>query len=68
MCVKCWHAEDSGIESFRQRFRDYDKFIGQEPKIRYIETALSTHCNLSCRMCNDNFSSKWKLIKNRNVS
>jgi len=68
MCNKCWHAEDSGIESFRQRFKDFDKFIGQEPKIRYIETALSTHCNLSCRMCNDNFSSKWRLINNPGIS
>lgn len=68
MCDKCWNAEDNGIESFRQQYKQYDKFIGQQPKIRYIETALSTHCNLSCRMCNDTFSSKWKLIKNPGMS
>ena len=68
MCDKCWRAEDNNTQSFRQQFNQYDKFIGQEPKIRYIETALSTHCNLSCRMCNDTFSSKWKLIKNPGMS
>ena len=68
MCEKCWRAEDSGVQSFRQRFKQYDKFIGSKPELRYIETALSTHCNLSCRMCNERFSSKWKLINNPGMS
>lgn len=68
MCDKCWRAEDNGVESFRQQFKQYDKFIGNKPELRYIETALSTHCNLSCRMCNDTFSSKWKLINNPGMS
>ena len=41
MCDKCWNAEDNGIESFRQQYKQYDKFIGQQPKIRYVEKGFN---------------------------
>lgn len=62
-CRACYDVEDSGGTSLRQEFSaQFDKHIGDK-KIRYIETALSTHCNLTCRMCNEDYSSKWKLLK-----
>lgn len=67
-CHKCWHAEETtGVSLRTQSIEDFGEFVGNS-KIRSIETALSTHCNLSCRMCNETFSSKWKLINNPNQS
>jgi MoaA/NifB/PqqE/SkfB family radical SAM enzyme len=67
-CHRCWHTETTGNQSLRlESFDGFGKFIGNG-KIRYIETALSTHCNLACRMCNETFSSKWKLINNPGMS
>lgn len=62
-CHKCMTDEDSGLVSMRTEF---NKLFTETdvPKIRYIETALSTHCNLACRMCNETFSSKWFQYKN----
>lgn len=59
-CNACWSIEKSNSRSLRiemnERFKSFDK------KIRYIETAFSTHCNLTCRMCNEDYSSKWKQL------
>lgn len=65
-CHRCYTAEKNGIESQRTTYgkMGWDKYIGQKPKVRFLETAFSTHCNLACRMCGEEFSSKWKLINN----
>lgn len=64
-CHRCWQPENNGGGSLRLiANKVFDKHIDKPKKIRYIETALSTHCNLACRMCNETFSSKWKLINN----
>ncbi|MDA9374035.1 twitch domain-containing radical SAM protein [bacterium] len=64
-CNACWSIEKSNSPSLRtvmnERFKSFDK------KIRYIETAFSTHCNLTCRMCNEDFSSKWKQLINPSI-
>lgn len=62
-CRVCYESENHGsIESMRTMFNKLYGFSSK--KIKYIETALSTHCNLACRMCNETFSSKWFQYKN----
>lgn len=65
-CHRCYSAEKNGVPSQRTTFTEmgWDKYIGGKPKVRFLETAFSTHCNLACRMCGEEFSSKWKLINN----
>lgn len=64
-CHRCWDLEDVGAVSLRNEMNE--KFQINDKKIRYIETAFSTHCNLTCRMCNEDFSSKWKQLINPNI-
>lgn len=67
-CHRCWHSERTSNDSLRlQSFEGFGDYIGNK-KIRYIETAFSSHCNLACRMCNETFSSKWKLVNNPGMS
>jgi molybdenum cofactor biosynthesis enzyme MoaA len=62
-CGVCYDNERNfDGTSLRTEFNKHYKFDSK--KIRYIETALSTHCNLACRMCNETFSSKWFQFKN----
>lgn len=64
-CQQCYDEEKSGRSSMRTSMNDkYGSSILNDPKIKYLETAFSSHCNLACRMCNDTASSKWKLINN----
>jgi len=64
-CRQCTSEEINGTTSMREKLNGmYSQHIGKKPKLRYIELAFSTHCNLACRMCNETFSSKWKLINN----
>ena len=67
-CHRCHHAEESGHTSLRTFSNRWNKHIGETPKIRFLETAFSTHCNLACRMCDETFSSKWKLINSPGIS
>ena len=63
-CAKCWEIENSGgVDSPRQFWnRRYFDQIGKPPKIKYLELGFSTHCNLACRMCSPEYSSKWHNI------
>jgi len=64
-CRQCYEEEKLLGDSMRTGFnKKYSKFVDTEPKIRYLETSFSSHCNLACRMCNETASSKWKLINN----
>jgi len=64
-CRQCIKEEKHDIPSMREQLNGkYSQYIGKKPKLRFIELAFSTHCNLACRMCDESFSSKWKLINN----
>lgn len=64
-CNKCWEQEASTGRSMRTDFNEkYGSHIEKEPKLRYLEIGFSTHCNLACRMCDEEYSSKWSTIKN----
>jgi len=62
-CTKCWDIEDSGSMSPRNFWNEkYKHLIGEEPKLKFLEIGFSTHCNLACRMCSPQYSSKWHNI------
>jgi MoaA/NifB/PqqE/SkfB family radical SAM enzyme len=61
-CKRCYEEQLAGKKSLRQRVnanaatKEYDL---ENPKITYLELAISNDCNLMCRMCLGRYS--WKL-------
>lgn len=69
-CRKCKSEEKAGKPSLRTYANDVlklDKYIGTKPTIRYLDIKFGTHCNLACRMCGEDRSSKWQMINNPGV-
>ena len=65
-CEPCWRDERNGVKSKRQIYNEYAEY--RYPHIDYsiepempedLQIILSTTCNLKCRTCNPNYSSKW---------
>lgn len=69
-CFKCWEAEDNIGKSMRTDYSNkYKDYIGVEkPVLKYLEIGFSTHCNLACRMCSEDYSSTWYKINNPSES
>lgn len=65
-CQKCQKAEERGITSLRQTYNE--KFSGTENQLEFIDIALSNTCNLTCKMCNDTYSSRWQSILQKSNS
>lgn len=64
-CKKCYVEEKASGHSMRTRFNEfYGKYIGTDIKLRFLELGFNTHCNLSCRMCDEYSSSAIHRIKN----
>jgi molybdenum cofactor biosynthesis enzyme MoaA len=62
-CNACNQLDNTGIPSLKKFFNS--TYTNKDVvEIENLETAFTTHCNLACRMCNEDFSSKWKLINN----
>jgi len=63
-CEKCRLDETkNNIESLRQiSNRNFDEKLG----IQFLEINLSNKCNLACKMCNPQVSSKWEKILQNN--
>lgn len=68
-CETCWIDEANGKQSKRQEYNEYYKeWYGhdaivwdEEPdKILDVQLIFDNTCNLKCRSCNANYSSKWK--------
>ena len=69
-CNQCWNPESKGIKSLRQsvnesRFKEYEnrtfsKICTELPT--QIKYTVGDHCNLACRMCVPNSSSKVKKV------
>ncbi len=63
-CIKCKTEEDAGVKSMRQQFNeiyedvDNSRFANLPP--RYVEISFGNICNLACRMCNSNDSTRWQ--------
>jgi organic radical activating enzyme len=70
-CETCWIDERNGKKSKRQIYNEYyeqwygpdwmKKFpwIGTPHKIYDLQLIFDNTCNLKCRSCNANYSSKW---------
>ena len=66
-CWKCYEAEEAGGVSLRDRYNAGDKrnsdFNPQErfaePILRTLDIRFSNLCNLSCRTCGPESSTKW---------
>jgi len=64
-CIRCYQEEAAGKRSLRERYHDnkdlpIDKLVDiDNPKIGWIELAISNDCNLACRMCDSRYSWKW---------
>ena len=64
-CIRCYQEEDAGKRSLRQRYHDnkdlpIDDLVDiVNPKIGWIELAISNDCNLACRMCDSRYAWKW---------
>lgn len=64
-CIRCYQEEAAGKKSLRQRYHNnkdlpIDELVDiDNPKIRWIELAISNDCNLACRMCDSRYSWKW---------
>ena len=59
-CHTCWHAEDAGIESFRQKYNRQLKdveVLESQPRIMIVKPG--NLCNNACRSCNAHTSSMW---------
>jgi len=63
-CKKCYFEEDNNISSYRNYAKHFFLKEGDEFKdnkfkeMRYLELSLDNICNLQCRMCSSNFSTK----------
>lgn len=76
-CRLCWKAEDNGVKSMRQsvnkgRLDEYKERMTQtkvELPPTQIKFNVGEECNLACRMCLPNFSTKvrkvWEIIGRR---
>lgn len=74
-CEPCWREEKNGKKSKRQIYNEYAEWrfdpidYSKEPDMpQDMQLILSTTCNLKCRSCNANYSSKWvEEAKDRHV-
>ena len=61
-CERCYQEQAAGKKSLRERVNDNvatKDYVLDDPKITYLELAISNDCNLMCRMCLGRYS--WKL-------
>lgn len=59
-CNTCWHNEDAGVQSFRQRYNEILKEVDVlESQPRIIILKPGNLCNNACRSCNAHTSSMW---------
>ncbi len=59
-CNSCWHSEDAGIESPRQKLNTMLKevpVLESQPRIMIVKPG--NLCNNACRSCNAHTSSMW---------
>jgi radical SAM protein with 4Fe4S-binding SPASM domain len=69
-CNQCWNDEKAGIRSKRQldyeRHKNiFDNIDLKNSKFININLAFGNYCNLACRICSPNSSSKWASEKKK---
>ncbi len=61
-CQKCDLEDKSGLVSMRRRvIRGGEFTLNDQVEIEGLEIGFSRKCNLRCRSCNGQFSTKWEL-------
>lgn len=79
-CRSCWDMEDSGVESTRQQHQSDNLYIAEQQvrdvieddysmpldNLSLIEIRFDNICNLECRHCSSDYSSKWDATVRRN--
>jgi len=68
-CHMCWHHEEQGIPSQRQRTAKEYQILGVDtahPQLTNIELDVGNLCNLKCLMC-DEYNSSAILAENRRL-
>lgn len=67
-CKKCWEAEDNNRPSdrfeFQKQFNDITIASASYNKVKFLETGISSLCNLACVMCQPGTSSTLSSIVN----
>jgi MoaA/NifB/PqqE/SkfB family radical SAM enzyme len=63
-CSSCRSEEENNIISLRQRYNN--RMSGKKDRLEFIELSTSNHCNLTCKMCNNDSSSKWQSVLDKN--
>lgn len=66
-CTKCYVEENSNLVSMRQKGLEHfsAKALDRNfERLEFLEISLDNLCNLECRMCNSQFSTK---LKNRDM-
>ena len=56
-----YYTRKNGLASARGT---YKKYTSINSKLRFLDIRWNILCNLSCIYCSENFSSKWKKLKN----
>ena len=65
-CQRCYDEEDVGVRSYgRMMSSRFIKFNPGDNTIKGLDIALSRECNLACRMCNSDYSTKWDEISRK---
>ncbi len=61
-CKTCYKDDEIGIVSPRKEFNEkyYSTDDIENPKLKYLEIALSNRCNFKCVTCSSRFSSAWE--------
>jgi organic radical activating enzyme len=59
-CATCFREEESGIHSLRQK-TIYEETLPNNSKVQLtsLEIGVGRTCNLKCRTCNSQYSTKW---------
>lgn len=57
-CRQCINAENSGMHSYRDMFKNMCLDTSKDT-IQYLDIRNTNICNLKCRYCGPHFSSKW---------
>ena len=63
-CVRCWKDEDAGYQSQRQMHnqrwqQEFDHYDFESKNINLINIPIGNLCNLKCRICMPDSSTKW---------
>jgi len=70
-CGTCYHAEEHGYESMRQKEikdwmprvdqpnSEFTKVNTEDKKLQFIEITFGNYCNLACRTCGSDLSHSW---------